>query len=115
MVAIFKEVVSDVTERKDVHTILAIASLVIALILISIGASSNSLFNFIMVMNIALSGWLLNTGWTAKKHGDKPKLLVLAAIALALSALQIWQFCSIFAQVAQAGESMRNMRQMFKP
>lgn len=113
MTAIFKEVLADVIERKDVNTIVAIGSVVLSLIFVTIGATTVNLFNFLLIMNIAVVGWMLHVGWQDKKRGDKPKLLILALIALLPYVLQAWHFSEALASLAQLRGLAEGTRQLF--
>lgn len=113
MVALFKEMVSDVRDRRDLDTILAIATLAIALIFACTGATKNSLFNFIFLMNLAFTGWMMNVSWTAKKRG-KATLLVLVGGALVLEVIQMWQFGNALGRLAELGDSVQNFQKMMQ-
>jgi 4-amino-4-deoxy-L-arabinose transferase-like glycosyltransferase len=100
MVALFREVVSDVTEKRDLQTILAIACLLISLCFVLFGVSSFILFDFLALMNLTLAGWLLHIGWLQRGQQQKPKVLIITGIALGLSLIGVLQFNSTVASLA---------------
>lgn len=114
MTAIFKEVLADVTERKDASTIVAIGSVVLGIIFVTVGATTVNLFNFLLLMNMAVIGWTLHVGWLEKKRGEKPKLLILALVALFLYVLQAWHFSEALASLSQFKGQIETMQDFMK-
>ncbi|MBA4348678.1 MAG: hypothetical protein C0415_01630 [Thermodesulfovibrio sp.] len=97
---LFQEIIKDVVQKKDMDTIIGIASVVLALFFIFIGATANMLINFLFLMNPVAAGWVLKGGMTARKNGEKPKLLIIGGITFLLLAFQILYLSNGLSQLA---------------
>lgn len=107
---LLKDFWKDITERKNKDAILCLVALVLSLIFFFNGLTNNSLFNFLLVMNLVLLGWVLQSGWKAREQGEKPKILILGGIALILYVFKVWQLSDAIAQLATFRENFQNLQ-----
>jgi 4-amino-4-deoxy-L-arabinose transferase-like glycosyltransferase len=114
MITLLQDILADLTKRKDSTTILGITALIIALSVLLFGASRIAIVNFIMIINLVLVGWIFRAGWSARQKGEKPKLLLIAGIALGICILQAWQLSVGLAQLAEFADKVKDFQRLIE-
>lgn len=97
---LFSEIIEDITQKKDVDTIIGIISAIWALIFVFTGASTNTFINFLFFINPAAAGWVVKSGMIARENGEKPKLLIIGGVSLLLVAFQLLYLSNGLSQLA---------------
>ena len=114
MVTLLQEIFADITKRKDINTILAVVSLILAVASLFFRASNIAILNFIIIINLVLVGWVFQVGWSERKKGGKPKILLISGIALGICVFQVLQLSMGLAQLAQFADQLQDLQHLIK-